>query len=143
SLLQFATTMENIDQNKLKQNLLMAFVVVFVLINRRNLIQAFLRIKNRKKKIHIKYHPDDHTYSVYKRYEEYLKKSIGEIRKLTDTDKEVLYRLRNRNSSPPETLAKMQSFLQHYQAVRFGEKRGVDLESIISSFVISNSTSKN
>ena len=70
---------------------------------------------------------------IYRRYEYYLKMAFNETRERADTDREVIERLKERRDIPSETIAKVESFLDHYHAARFGEKEPLHLEKMIAS----------
>ena len=128
AMLRFGAYMENMDKDKLKKNILFLFVGVLILMNRKEISRGLSQwIKNRRKKDHFSERRDDDVYSIYRQYEEFLKNAYGEVRKLTETDAEVLARLKQRSEIPPIAIAQVENFIAQYQAVRFGEKKNTPI----------------
>ena len=132
AMLRFAAYMENLDKDKLKKNTLITLVLVILLINAKKIFRKLsglaVSLKRRVPKMKKKRDP---VLSIYHRYEHYLKTAFGKTRRLTETDREVLERLKTLSRVPNETIGKMESFVGHYQATRFGFHRNIDLEKII------------
>jgi len=132
TMMRFSAYIENLDKEKLKNNSLILLVLVIFLINSKKFakwVSYFFvffikRSSSRKKK-------SNPVISIYHRYEHYLKSAFGETRELSDTDNEVIQRLKKRSQIPEETLAKLKSFLYQYHAARFGLRENINLENII------------
>ena len=71
--------------------------------------------------------------SIYRHYEHYLKKAFNETRKLSDTDGDVVERLKKRGNIPGDKIVKMETFLNRYHGARFGGKEPLNLEEMIRS----------
>jgi len=139
SLMRLGATIENIDKDKLKVNLLMMLVLTLLLINHKNMLAGLKKImlhtQSRKPQ---QGKGTKFITSIYQRYEQYLKIAWGETRKMPETDAEVITRLKTRSDIPEDKISKIESFLYHYHAVRFGKKKNIDLEQIILSLKAPN-----
>jgi len=129
-LLRFSVHLQNIDKEKAKASVLYTLVTMMLLMNAKNIFLGLKRwlTQSRKRPKTIK--PPGQLQLIYRRYEQYLKKSFGETRRLTETDYDVVGRLKKRPDIPEESITKVESFLRHYHAARFGEKEDVRLEEM-------------
>jgi hypothetical protein len=132
AILRFSAFMENLDKEKLKTNALIVLVLIVLMINSKKAFpRALSFFKSINKKAPLKRERADSLRSVYLRYEQYLKTALGETRGTTDTDSEVLHRLKRRPHVPEGMITQLETFIQHYHAARFGFKRGVDLQGLL------------
>ncbi|MCK5083724.1 MAG: hypothetical protein KAR31_12515, partial [Candidatus Omnitrophica bacterium] len=120
------------DKEKLKKNTLIALVLWMLLMNIKKIIKNIrsLLISLNRKALSVK-DKRDPLLLIYRRYEQYLKTAFDETRRITDTDQEVIRRIKVRPQIPAETVAKMESFVDQYHATRFGFKEDIDLKAII------------
>ncbi|MBN1869835.1 MAG: transglutaminase domain-containing protein [Candidatus Omnitrophica bacterium] len=132
SILRFSAFIENLDKEKLKQNTLLALILFMLIMNSKKIILRLreLAISIHKKTAVIKSRSDP-LQLIYRRYEQYLKTSFGEMRKPPDTDQEVISRLKSQPRAPAGAIAKMESFVGQYHAARFGLRKDIDLEKTI------------
>jgi len=134
TLLRFNALIENADKEKLKVNFLKILVCIMVFINHKKIFTGLYNLAHRlMRKIPLRLQKPNKLQSIYRRYEYYLKMAFNEKRERADTDREVIERLKGRRDIPGETIAKVESFLGHYHAARFGEKESVHLEKMIAS----------
>jgi len=134
ALLRFNAYIENLDKDKLKKNIILTLFLLLVLMNISKLKAGIMNfIIKVRTKINLDTKSPDQMRLVYRRYEDYLKNTFSEKRELSDTDSEVINRLKKHSGMPEETIAKINSFLTFYHAARFGGKRDIELESIIQS----------
>lgn len=131
SLLRFIAYLQNIDKEKAKLYLLYVLLISIALINSKAIFRGLkhLLIKEKVKIIIIQ--PPVRLQLIYKRYEQYLHNEFKEIRRSTETDHDVVDRLKQRSEIPRESIAKVESFLKHYHAARFGEKKDENLEEML------------
>lgn len=130
-LLRYSATLQNIDKEKAKVNLIMALAGWLLLMNAREIIAGIKRLLEKKRKQLAVVKAPAHLQVIYKHYEQYLKKTFGETRQPAETDREVIARLKARPELAPETIAKAESFLEHYHAARFGERDSKKLEEML------------
>jgi len=131
-MLRFSAYMENLDKDKLKKNIIITLTLLMLLINVKKIFKKFLElIVSVKKRTPKTKEKKDPVRSIYQRYEHYLKTAFGETRGLTETDHEVIDRLKTKEQIPAETIGKMESFVRQYHAARFGLRRDNDLGKII------------
>ena len=132
SFLRLSAFMENQDKEKLKKNTLIALVLWMLLMNIKKIIKNIrsLLISLNRKALSVK-DKRDPLLLIYRRYEQYLKTAFDETRRITDTDQEVIRRIKVRPQIPAETVAKMESFVDQYHATRFGFREDIDLKAII------------
>jgi len=134
SMLRFNAYMENADKEKLKKNFLTVLILIMVLINHKKILTGLRKLyPPLSRKVTIRIKKPNKLRSIYRRYEQYLKSAFNEKRQNSDTDRDVIGRLKERKDIPGETIAKVESFLGHYHDARFGEKKHVRLKEIIKS----------
>jgi len=134
ALLRFNATVENTDKETMKKYLLSALILIMFFINIKKIFAELYKFTHRfTPKITFRFKKLDKLQSIYRCYERYLKAAFNETRDLTDTDGEVINRLRQHREIPNETLAKVESFLYYYHAARFGEKDPLKLKEMIES----------
>jgi len=132
SLLRFNAYMENLDKDILKKNLLIILVLFIFLINSKTLFKklfAFFIQLNINTSFN--WEKPNPIRIIYRRYERYLKTAFNETRYPSNTDREVIHRLKKLPDIPMESIAKMESFVYQYHAARFGSHKGVQLEQMI------------
>jgi len=133
-LLRLNAYVENVDKKKLKVNILAALILIIILINHKKVYQSLSDLLRRfTQKISVISKRPNKLQSIYQCYENYLKEAFNENRELTDTDHDVIERLNKNLEIPRETIAKVESFLHHYHAARFGERDPMNLEKMIES----------
>ncbi len=131
--LRLGAYIENLDKEKVKQNLLLLMVAIMLYLNRRTIISGIAQwLANRKRRSTFPVQKNDRIHSLYRRYEDYLKNSWNETRQASETDTEVLARLKTRGESRRDTLSAMENFVQNYHAARFGGKPDSGLEGVLA-----------
>ena len=134
SMLRLSAYKENINKDSLKKCALILFVLIVLLKNKGYIFKIFrLFLKAQHKKSSLNITTPTLLLTIYHRYQLYLKSTCNELRKESDTDQDVLNRLKQRLDIPKETVAKIESFLKNYHDVRFGEKKDLNLEPIIQA----------
>ncbi|OGX38367.1 MAG: hypothetical protein A3C36_06230 [Omnitrophica WOR_2 bacterium RIFCSPHIGHO2_02_FULL_52_10] len=130
--LRFSAFMENLDREKLKKNMLLTLVLIMLVINGKKIcLGALSLIKSVNRARPLRREKSDPLRSVYLRYEQCLKTAFGETRGATDTDAEVIHRLKTGPHVPEGTIAKAEAFIGEYHAARFGFRKNADFEQLI------------
>jgi len=70
---------------------------------------------------------------VYERYETIIKTIYDLSREESETDTDLLEKLRSQQDFSLETLAEIEAFLCKYHGARFGNKNNAELDNIIKS----------
>ncbi len=120
--LRFSAHVQNMDKDRLKMNVLLTLMAVMLVMNAKAIILGIKRLLGRQKQKKPAFKTPAHLQAVYRRYEQYLKRSFGETRGAAETDEDVVERLKKRPDVPAESLNRVESFLEDYHAARFGEK---------------------
>ncbi|HQP10417.1 MAG TPA: transglutaminaseTgpA domain-containing protein [Candidatus Omnitrophota bacterium] len=132
SILRLSVYLENLDKNKLKTDMLYVLIMIMLLINAKKIFAGIHRLLVTAKKQALPTSAKkDPVRLIYQRYEQYLKNAFREARKPSETDREVVDRLKTQPKIPSETIGKIESFIGQYHAARFGDRKNTALEKMI------------
>ncbi len=137
-LLHLKALFENADKEQMKINGILILIAVMALINHRK-ITALLKSWFKKRPATVRYKAPGELEAIYKRYESWLKSNFQETRRTSDTDLEVIERIKR--NFPKRPTEGMEDFIRAYHAARFGLKEGPDLGSLLKKLNVSDSLS--
>lgn len=131
AILNLNASVENMDKDQVKMTMIYFLILVMAVINRKNIFSALsFWLAGRKKTVKSRRRAPERLSGIYLRYESLLKAKFGESRRLSDTDQDVIERIRAKISAG-EKVAFLETFVGAYQAARFGTGPGEDLERLL------------
>lgn len=131
-VLRVNAKIENMDRDLLKFYLLLSLLGVIIFVNRQKIFFICVQwIRNKRGHQRVHYQSSNVLRMLYSRYALYLKKQYGQQRKASDTDADVIARLRQQFPERTDLIINIQDFVQEFQAVRFGAKSSQRLEVLL------------
>jgi transglutaminase-like putative cysteine protease len=131
AVLRTAADLQNLDKDKAKMYVLYALLGVLFLTNAKGIFRGLRNILTGTRLKTAAFKPSPELQLIYRKYEQYLLKNFSETRRPTETDRDVVLRLKERPGLTPESIATVENFLKHYHAARFGDKQTARLEELL------------
>ncbi len=132
--LRFKARIEHVDQEQLKVYGTFGLLGVMALINRRRIMSGLRRwLDQQARSKKLSYKTPDSLRTIYTRYENHLRQEYGEVRRPSDTDADVLVRIKEKTSR--NSIAHLETFVHAFQAARFGAKTPEQLKTLLKQLL--------
>lgn len=133
-LVRLRSDFENLESEKL---LFWLVIILVLLISVRNYSSIVYFLKFRKTR---KFKKNDtppkkflqDQLNIYKEFEHFLKRQFKTKQKMNETHVELIRRLYTGYPTKQQTIVKLELFLKHYQAARFGQKEDLTLKQTLN-----------